>query len=529
MFSTQLPRTGRREVLKLLGGGVAAGAGVGFWSGPAHADGEHYDCAVVGGGVAGLFTAWRLSQQGRRVALFEGSDRLGGRLLSVQLPGFTDQRAEVGGMRYTSGQRMVVAAVDRFIGAEGTRVFDYPLVFNYLRGRHLTPGTPAASLPYDLDFQERLMIDAGEDLLESTIRGDYEAAEAGDPALIRQGLWTYLLERRSNEGFNYILDQLGYHSIVWNWNAADAIAFLGRVFKPGQDFMFLRNGFEALPHAIAAEAQVEGAEIHLEHRLHQVDRDNDGLVTLRMDAPGGPVSVTADQVVLAMPQGSIALLNPQSFFFSDSRFRTAMNALIAESLAKIHLAFPTAWWEDMGIPIGKSISDLPIRQTYYWGREASGAGLMMASYHDGPSVDFWQGLTGGPRLGDAAWADQMLGPNGEPLAPSLVNSLPASEAMVDEVLRQLQESHGMSGTLPRPTAATYKNWGEAPYGGGWYRWKVGEVSADVISYLRRPFPDTGLHICGDAWSNGQGWVEGALETAEALLVNEFGMPVFAQN
>jgi monoamine oxidase len=56
---------------------------------------------------------------------------------------------------------------------------------------------------------------------------------------------------------------------------------------------------------------------------------------------------------------------------------------------------------------------------------------------------------------------------------------------------------------------------------------VGEVSTDVIAYLRRLFPDTRLHICGDGWSNGQGWVEGALETAEAMLVNEFGMPELA--
>ena len=230
-----------------------------------------------------------------------------------------------------------------------------------------------------------------------------------------------------------------------------------------------------------------------------------------------------------MPQGSIARLDPQSFFFSDSRFRAQMDSVLVEPLAKIHLAFPNAWWEDLGIERGKSISDLPLRQTYYWGKEANGTGLMMASYHDGPSIDFWQGLIDGPRLGDGAWANEMRGPNGEPLAPSLVHSLPASEAMVDEVLRQLQESHGMRNPLPRPFAATYKNWGEAPYGGGWYRWKVGANSAEVIDYLRRPFPDTGLHVCGDAWSNGQGWVEGALETAEAMLVNEFGMPAFAAN
>ncbi len=112
------------------------------------------------------------------------------------------------------------------------------------------------------------MVDAGEDLLEATIRGDL--------ALRQQGLWTYLLQRRGNEGFNYIQDQLGYYSVLKNWNAADAIAFLGRAFKPGQDFMRLKNRFEALPHAVAMEAGMEGAKLHLEHRLRLVERHADG-------------------------------------------------------------------------------------------------------------------------------------------------------------------------------------------------------------------------------------------------------------
>jgi hypothetical protein len=35
--------------------------------------------------------------------------------------------------------------------------------------------------------------------------------------------------------------------------------------------------------------------------------------------------------------------------------------------------------------------------------------------------------------------------------------------------------------------------------------------------------DVPVFICGEAYSHGQGWVEGALETAEAMLQGHFGL------
>jgi lysine 2-monooxygenase len=42
--------------------------------------------------------------------------------------------------------------------------------------------------------------------------------------------------------------------------------------------------------------------------------------------------------------------------------------------------------------------------------------------------------------------------------------------------------------------------------------------------IRHPLPDANLYICGEAWSTNQGWVEGALNTAEHVLEDHFGLP-----
>ena len=41
--------------------------------------------------------------------------------------------------------------------------------------------------------------------------------------------------------------------------------------------------------------------------------------------------------------------------------------------------------------------------------------------------------------------------------------------------------------------------------------------------MRKPVADLDIHIVGEAYSYGQGWVEGALDTAESMLQDFFGL------
>src|SRR6266487_1406215 len=81
------------------------------------------DLAVIGGGVAGTYVAFQAGSKypDWSIALFERSDRIGGRLLSVQPPGPEGRPAELGGMRYRADHRLVGALV-RSLGLE-TRPF----------------------------------------------------------------------------------------------------------------------------------------------------------------------------------------------------------------------------------------------------------------------------------------------------------------------------------------------------------------------------------------------------------------------
>src|ERR1700760_4265352 len=81
---------------------------------------EIFDVAIIGGGVSGVYSAWRLLTQGRmrRVAVFEADDHIGGRLLSVTPPGIPDMRAELGGMRILPAVQPRIKKLIKLLNAE---------------------------------------------------------------------------------------------------------------------------------------------------------------------------------------------------------------------------------------------------------------------------------------------------------------------------------------------------------------------------------------------------------------------------
>src|SRR5271169_4607768 len=86
------------------------------------------DVIVVGGGVSGLYTAWRIltgqtvnghKLSRKRVKVLELSKRTGGRLLTWR-PLQDDQslHGELGGMRFFSQQQLVWSLIQYFVGSK---------------------------------------------------------------------------------------------------------------------------------------------------------------------------------------------------------------------------------------------------------------------------------------------------------------------------------------------------------------------------------------------------------------------------
>ena len=58
------------------------------------------DIAIIGGGIAGAYSAWRLRNTNQSISVYEYSDRIGGRLHTSHMTGIHGFNAELGGMRF---------------------------------------------------------------------------------------------------------------------------------------------------------------------------------------------------------------------------------------------------------------------------------------------------------------------------------------------------------------------------------------------------------------------------------------------
>jgi monoamine oxidase len=233
-----------------------------------------------------------------------------------------------------------------------------------------------------------------------------------------------------------------------------------------------------------------------------------------------------------MPRRSIEMLHPDSFIFDCPRFEEDIRSVLPQAGLKIFAAYRRPWWQQVrSVTAGRSVTDLPIRQCYYWLTETTNKGnaapsILMASYNDGPSVEFWAGLARHPER--YIPPPQACPP--EVAIPEDLRGAVAPAALVAEMQRQLCElhavrvSHNTADRIVPPYFAVFQDWSQDPFGGGWHFWKIGANSGEIIRRLRKPFPDANLHICGEAWSRQQGWVEGALATASDVLEQELLLP-----
>ncbi|MDX1626283.1 MAG: NAD(P)/FAD-dependent oxidoreductase [Wenzhouxiangellaceae bacterium] len=480
------------------------------------------DTAIVGGGVSGLYCAWRIARAraDERVTVFEGSDRTGGRLWSVTLKDEHAVPAELGGMFFSDAQDLVYRLCRDVLDLEIQQVVPRD-DFAWLRGKRfeMSDFAKPGVLPYHLaddeiglqsheillmavrrmapDIDEHWPLAAGGSLADTVAY--LRSVEFDGRPLHAWGFWNLLARTISNEARLCLADVEGTYALFSNWNALDA------VFSVLADLTGtwhrLPDGYERLPDALREGAQHDGADVRTGCRLRAVSApDGDGIRELEFE---GGARVRARRVILAMPAGALARID-----LDGERFGNALESVSPVAASKIFLVFDRPWWEEVpGGPghiergsFAASHTDLPLRQCYYLGTDpATGDGLVLGGFGDNRSVEFWP-----PMMSDQG--------REVPLRCR------PSAAALEELRRQLSAMHGVE--VPEPVDAVYVDWSSPPYHAGWHSWRPGWKSWEAAALLRGA---KGLHVCGEAYSAYQGWVEGALTSAEMLLTETLGM------
>jgi lysine 2-monooxygenase len=519
------------------------------------------DVAVVGGGVSGAYCSWRLQEaQGAKskIALFEYSDRIGGRLYSITIPGLPNVKAELGGMRYIPTEHIVVASLIDYLKLQ-TKDFPMgapePVGSNcnlfYLRGKHLRLHEldDPAKVPYNMAWSERglgptnlqvqVMNNIYPGMANLSLCDQMRLKVFGRP-LYKWGFWDLMYKVLSNEGYQFMKDAGGYDANVANANAVTQLP--ATEYSDDTKFLTLADGYDSLPKTLVKQFKKmpggipEKERVKMNHRLAEIVIGKgeypytlifEPTITRNcktaVDPKGKTITHRAKKLILAMPRRSLELI--KSTFFEDKWLKANIPSVLIQSAFKLLLAYESPWWRSMGLVAGRSVTDLPIRQVYYFGTEAEQPhgkpwmnSLLMASYNDISTVPFWKGLEiGEPYQG---YRPSCIDPkNPDPIPKT---EYPATDQMVDIANRQVAQVHALP-QIPMPYSAAYHTWNEDPYGGGWHEWKANYRLDEVMCRMRKPVPAENIFIVGEAYSYGQGWVEGALDIAESTMEDFFGL------
>jgi protoporphyrinogen oxidase len=495
------------------------------------------DLVIVGAGMAGLYSAWRVLQRdpARSITILESLDRTGGRLQTdhITING-TTVKTEEGGMRFLTSHVELVALLKEL------GLWKYAVPFSmgddknlfYLRGRRFTRGDAAAdpsiwsslyALNASAQGQQPGAVLSGilNQVLEEN--GANSGSWKGTPddwttlrleftwrgiPLYRWGFWALLTEYGlSPDAIDMLYESSGFIAPYdQEINAGSALQLLVDFVNP--EFHTLGPGYELLPTTLATLLQ-PSVDIRLQHQVTAIEREASGtiLVTARR-SDGSLASWRARDVVLAVTQVALQQLSPFVPMFRDSAvFSSDVDSVTDMDLGKINLYFDRNWWTPAtGIWGGGSWTDAPLAQFYCFGDSPATPVDQPASvtlYTDFYRTGYWDQLQ---RLGKA-----YAHPNGPLLPPA---ATPASEFVVAQAMTQLRMMLNVS-NAPDPVAATYRRWGLPPAGDGDHQWRIDVRDDEVRARLANPFPN--VYTCGETWSDDQAWVNGALRSANTML------------
>ncbi len=455
-------------------------------------DHDHLDIAILGGGISGIYILYQLIQKYKkrkntkekkekknskiRIHLYERNNYFGGRIHTFQkkIEGHT-HTFEAGAARLCKDKHL------RF----------YRLISDLHLKKYLVPGSANIQfIPSSRKYQEdplyaSLSQKSPYDFIQKAIR---KSANFSKSTLMKYSFIDFIKKKKilKSEEAEYLQDAFGYSGEIESMNAYNALHMFKTDLNKKYSYYSLSCGLSHVIQKMIAYIQRESKKVGFEIVLHsncevtnvkkiKSSSSSSDLFQLSYFKKGNKsnknrVNVFAKRVIFAIQKDALLhqpILRP---------YRHLLNSVSAKALCRIYMIFKQEdrdWMADLSKITTNSHNRymIPLDKKH---------GSVMISYTDGKYANYLQEYY------------QTYG----------------KRKLISYILDSWSSTLNIH--IPKPLFTEVCYWKE-----GIAMWKPGKNSLEICRKIRNPIHN--LYIVGENYSLNQAWIEGALQTCDAIL------------
>ena len=467
-----------------------------------------YDFVIVGGGIGGLYTAYKLHLQfpKKTILVLEKENYLGGRVFTYRdkfmtveagAGRFSDKHTKLLKLIHDLGLDSKIVPVTGSVGyapADGTGSIynsfaDTPLVAKSLMRKTVNSVREYSSLNGNpLPILESMGMTAldvslgNSNVPISGLIAKVVLASKGEPLSKLQNISfiDYAKQVLKNDSeVQFIVDAFGYYSELVIMNAHDAIQLMD-LLGPFNQFFTMNGGLVQIIEKLVLRLDSKYVKI-LKNKtvsdivLHMDEKTND--IFFKIFISENIRRVVARVCICALPLWALKKLT------ISRHFAPLLKNVLCAPLCRIYSKFALdadggVWFKNMP----KLTTNNNLRMVIPISEKE---GVIMISYTDNKFAKYWK------RVYDKYGVD----------------------GVDSRIAKLIKESTGMD--IPKPLKTRVCYWG---CGVGY--WGLGADSAVVSQSILKPFCDFSFYVCGEHFSEKfQQWMEGALETSEKVVLD----------
>ena len=445
-----------------------------------------YDYLIVGAGISGLYTAYRLCKKypTAKICILEATHYIGGRLHSIKYDGLI---MDGGGARFNTDQKRIVSLIkdlglwNKVIPIKGDSTY------KPVNDKSTSNTTLANDFPTIDDF----IVFMKKYIKEKHIHRD---------TLINTTILDFAVEHFSKEYptiKNYLINIYPYYSELGVLNAVEGLNLFSNEFSNKTEYFILDGGLEQLTERLYDNLKDlkktnhnNTCSIYKETPILEISNQSDSDNSYKIITSNNK-TFTTKNLILTIPKNKLLYIKFTIQNTDNTNTNTNIknklkklihniNSVQNEPLYRIYARYPLdktthkVWFDGLG----KISTNLPIKYIIPVNYEK---GVIMISYTDSKFARYWF-----KKMADGSF-----------------------ESTLNKQLKQLFSDKDI------PKAKWYKH---CPWISGAGYWKKGYDRKIIMPQMIEPLgKNTNLYICGENYSSHQAWVEGSLETAELVL------------